>query len=458
MSKKDYKQVANEILEKVGGSDNVVNLEHCVTRLRFTLKDSTIADTESIKKISLVLSVVESSGQYQVVIGPSVNKVYDEIEILIGQRINNASNTDNKSNDKNGIFGYIAKLISGIMMPVMPAILGCGLVSCLVVLLTTAGLSTESGTYTVLYGIGQTWLYFLPVIIGGSTAKFFGINTYIGNIIGAAMIYPSFVQLAGSTVNFIEFIPLTFRDYTSSVFPVIGAVWVASIIYKFLENKTPDALKFMCVPFFTVLLSVPLALLAIGPVIDIVSNVVATTTIAIYDFSPLFCAIILGATWGLFIVPLGLHYAFIPIFINNIATLGYEPIMGLLCGILGFAGTLVAVGIKSKNIETKSLAYSTALTSALGISEPGLYGVILLHKETMIATALGGAIASIIPVFFHTYVYAMSGSGIFSLVGSMNPDGSMGSLIGAVLCNVVAFILCFAFTMLQKFDPDNIKE
>lgn len=461
MAKINYQESARKIVELVGGRENVDNLVHCITRLRFSLSDRKIAEKnmEEIKKIPGVISVVNTEAQFQVVIGSTVEKMYDAVVEIMGDNSKVAvKKTENKSEEKSGIMNKIMKLISGIMLPVIPAMVACGTVAALFnVLIITKSITQTEGIGMVLYGIGQTCFYFFPVLIGGSAAKYFHMDRYLGSVIGAAMIYPTFITAAGegTSTKLFGVISLEFQNYSSTIFPTIAAVWLASVLYKSFKKIIPDMVNFVLVPTFTILISVPVSMVVIGPVINTISGLLATAILTVYNFSSVLCGIILGATWILFIVPLGLHWAFMAIFLNNIVTIGYEPIMGLLSGIMGLSGILCAVALKSKNPETRSTAIGMAVSNMFGISEPGLYGIILQHRETMLAGIIGGGISGIIPAVFHTYVFTMTGTaGIFAIPGSINPDGSMGSLIGAVLCNVVGFILCFAITYFQKFDPD----
>lgn len=461
MAQVDFNKSAQQIVSLVGGKENVQQVTHCVTRVRFALNNQSIASAnkDAISKVEGVMQVVEAGGQFQVVIGPKVEKMYDAVVALVGNGTGEVPAEDEGKKEKLKVTDIIMKLVSGIMLPVMPGLIACGMVACLVNVLTMFGLSADGGTYKVLYGIGQTCMYFFPVLVGGSTAKFFGINEYVGNAIGACLIYPDIVAAAsaGESTTFLGFLPLTYNNYTSTVFPAIAAVAFASVVYKFLKKHIPDVVSFVMIPFLTVLITVPVALLVIGPVVNAVSTVLSTVSLAIYNFSPILCGILLGATWLLFIVPLGLHWGFIAIFMNNFVTLGYEPIMGLLAGMCVLSGTLAAVGVRSKDKNIKAMAFSTAISNAFGVSEPGLYGIVLQHKETILTTAIAGAVTGIILAVFHTAIYTMGGTaGVFAFPMYINPDGTMGSLLGMVLSNVVGFVLAFVLTMVWNFDPDKV--
>lgn len=462
----NFKESAEEIVRLVGGKENVNGVTHCVTRVRFRLEDQSIAsqNKEEVKNVPGVIQVVEAGGQFQVVIGPKVTKVYDEVVAITGhgEAADDASSvkpdeSSEKKEEKKG--NPVMRLASGIILPCMPALVGCGLVSALFTILQVAGLVTnDEGIGMILYGVGQTCMYFMPIIIGGSAAQFFGVSPYLGNAVGGALMYSSFIEAAAAetTTKLFGLIPVTFSNYSGTLLPAIVSVWVASVLYKFFKKVIPDIVSYAFAPLCTLAIALPLAFAVVGPVMTIVSNLLSTAVLGIYNLSPIVCGVILGGSWLLFIVPLGLHMAFITVFINNLFTIGYEPVMGLLAGIMTLSGALFAVGIRSKSPNTKQVAFSTGVTNILGVSEPGLYGIILQHKATMITCFIGGAASGVVAALCHTYVFTINGvGGIFALPQYVDPSGSMMSVIGYVISNAVGFIISFLLTMIWKFDPDE---
>lgn len=445
-------KLAAEILEMVGGAENITFVAHCMTRLRFNLKDESIVDDAKVKAIDGVIDIRHSAGQYQVIVGPKVDKVYEIVAKETG--IDTGKSAADEGETK-GFLGKLMKLISGIMMPVLPALIACGMINAVLSILTTAGVvSAESGIYTMLYGMGNACMYFLPVLVGSSAAKFFGIDQYIGAVLGAILIYPTFVAAAGAGDALDLFgVKFTMVSYASTVFPAIVAAWFASVLYKWLRAVLPDALAFALVPFLTVAIAAPISLLVVGPVIQQASSLLATAVLAVYQLSPVLCGVILGPIFGLVMIPLGLHWALIVISINNIMTVGSDPILGLLCGSMGVVGACLAFALRSKDPGEKSLGFSCAITSLCGITEPALYGIVLEHKKIIIASMISGAISAVIPAIFNTRTFVMTSSGIFSFPGYMNPSGDMSSLIGAILCNVVGFILTFVLVYIM-YRPD----
>lgn len=448
----DITKLAAEILEMVGGAENITFVAHCMTRLRFNLKDESIVDDAKAKAIDGVIDIRHSAGQYQVIVGPKVDKVYEIVAKETG--IDTGKSAADEGETK-GFLGKLMKLISGIMMPVLPALIACGMINAVLSILTTAGVvSAESGIYTMLYGMGNACMYFLPVLVGSSAAKFFGIDQYIGAVLGAILIYPTFVAAAGAGDALDLFgVKFTMVSYASTVFPAIVAAWFASVLYKWLRAVLPDALAFALVPFLTVAIAAPISLLVVGPVIQQASSLLATAVLAVYQLSPVLCGVILGPIFGLVMIPLGLHWALIVISINNIMTVGSDPILGLLCGSMGVVGACLAFALRSKDPGEKSLGFSCAITSLCGITEPALYGIVLEHKKIIIASMISGAISAVIPAIFNTRTFVMTSSGIFSFPGYMNPSGDMSSLIGAILCNVVGFILTFVLVYIM-YRPD----
>lgn len=423
-----------------------------MTRLRFNLKDESIVDDAKVKAIDGVIDIRHSAGQYQVIVGPKVDKVYEIVAKETG--VDTGKSAADEGETK-GFLGKLMKLISGIMMPVLPALIACGMINAVLSILTTAGVvSAESGIYTLLYGMGNASMYFLPVLVGSSAAKFFGIDQYIGAVLGAILLYPTFVAAAGAGDALDLFgMKFTMVSYASTVFPAIVAAWFASVLYKWLRAVLPDALAFALVPFLTVAIAAPISLLVVGPVIQQASSLLATAVLAVYQFSPILCGVILGPIFGLVMIPLGLHWALIVISINNIMTVGSDPILGLLCGSMGVVGACLAFAFRSKDPSEKSLGFSCAITSLCGITEPALYGIVLEHKKIIVASMISGAISAVIPAIFNTRTFVMTSSGIFSFPGYMNPSGDMSSLIGAILCNVVGFILTFVLVYIM-YRPD----
>ena len=350
------------------------------------------------------------------------------------------------------------KLINGIMMPVLPALIACGIMNAPVSILSSAGaLAPEDGMYVLLHAIGNSCMYFFPVIIEASAARFFGMDAYIGAVIGASLIHPSLDALSASGGSIdIAGLSIPAVSYASTVFPAIIAAWFASVIYKGFKKILPEVVGYAIVPALTVLICAPISYLVIGPVVNAASGLLAQGILAIYALNPVVCSLILNPIFGLVLIPLGLHWALVVVCINNLVTLGSDPILGLVCNSMGVVGMMLAYAYKESDPDKRSLGLSTALTAFCGITEPALYGVILPNKQMMLSSVLSGIIPSIIPALFGTRAFTMAGSGIFSFPSYMNPTGDMNSLIGAVLTNAIGLVCGFVVTVaLYKFVPDK---
>lgn len=470
MAKVDYAASARQIVDLVGGNGNIKSVAHCITRVRFTLKDFSKAEanTDAITKVPGVLQVVEAGGQYQVVIGTAVEKMYDPVVEITGKGAGEVDADDGavdadaaKSEEKTSPVQKVIKVISGIMVPLLGAMTGAGIIASLANLLLVLGWAPQgSPTYTLLYGIGQSFLFFFPIFIGVSTARYFKTDQFVGGLVGAAMAYPVLTNadLAGQVQYAFGFLPISYQAYTNTVFPALVAVIFSSYLYKFLKKHVPDMISFFTVPTLTVLITVPIALAVIGPVMNFLASLLSQVLLAVYNLSPIIAGIVINALWLPFIVPLGLHQALATVLYTDLFATGSSPMLGLLCGITSVSGVLLAVWLKSKDENTKQLALSTALTNVFGISEPGLYGVILQHKQTIAALSIGSAISGIIPALFRTTQFSMGASGIFGLPMYLNPSGDLTSFIGAVVTDLVAPVVCFLITYFWPgFDPDKVE-
>lgn len=441
----DYKKIASEVVERVGGKSNIVSVTHCMTRLRFVLKDNKQPNDEEIKKIPSVLGVTVSGGQYQVIIGTEVSNVYTEIvntlDITGGGSID-IDEGDIPKEDGN-LFNRFFKLISGIIFPVMGVMTAGGIIKGVLAGLTSFNvLSATSGTYQILYSFADGFFYFLPVILGFSAANKFKSNPYIGATIGAALVYPSIVSLynEGTALTFLK-IPVVLTSYGNSVFPIIAGVAVAAYIEKKIDPKMPTTVKLFATPLITLIITVPLTFLVVGPIMTIISDFLASGTQSIYNFSPILTGIILGAFWQLVVI-FGLHYAFIPILINNIATLGADPINAILnVTVFALAGSAIGFAIKQKDKEKRALGFSTGITGLFGVTEPIIYGVALPYKKPFIAAFIGGGIAGGVTAGMGAKMFGFGGNAIFAAPLFINPEGIDNSFTAYIIASLIAFFV-----------------
>lgn len=412
----DYENTAKKILQRVGGKDNVINLVHCMTRLRFTLKDESIVDDEAVKKTKGVMGIMKKGGQYQIIIGNDVGNVFNELNKL-GNFSNEVKEVPAKSNEKKNIFTMLMDTISGIMAPVIPAIIGAAMIKVLLTLLPMIGvLSTNGQTYQLLSVIGDGAFFFMPVLIAISASKKFGTNMYYAASIALIMLHPNLITLmntahdAGQTVKFLKYIPVTYASYSYSVIPIILAVYSLRYVERFVDKITPVVTKNFLKPMLVVLIEAPIALIILGPLGVICGNGLSTVVYAIHDKLG-FIAIGLVAGVYPFVVMAGMHHAFTPIKLGMIATTGYENFIciGELCSNMAQGAASLAVALRSKNKDFKQIAGSSAFSALFaGITEPALYGVTLRLKRPMLGACIGGAVGGLVGGFFQMKCFGIA--------------------------------------------------
>ncbi|VDG22437.1 beta-glucoside-specific PTS transporter subunit IIABC [Lactiplantibacillus mudanjiangensis] len=462
----DYKPLAKEILSQIGSKNNVKSITHCVTRVRFVLKDESLAHDEATKALDGVLDVVKQGGQYQVVIGPSVAKVYDailDVAKFSDDVINGGETSTSTNNDEDEQKGWLSKalgLISSIFIPVLGLLSGAGMIKAVVSLCTVTGLmSTTGGTYIILNALGDTLFYFFPVIIGWSAAKRFGLKEIYGVTLGAFLVYPTLVSAASSTAVTTIFkgtifalkykmtfmgIPVALQSYSSTVIPIIIIVWFASYVYKYCDKVIPDVLKMVFVPFFTLLIAGVLSLIIIGPIAMILQNILSDTVLWLVGLNKGVAGFFLGAFWSI-LVMFGLHWAVIPFFAIDIAHYGYDVINPLIfSGALAVLGSTLGVAIRAREESVRSMSVAAAISAFFGINEPALYGVLIPRKRIMITSFLGAGIGGAIAGFAGSKLYEFGANGLLGLPCFINPKGIDAGFIGLCISGIVAF----AFTLI----------
>ncbi|MEM1506243.1 beta-glucoside-specific PTS transporter subunit IIABC [Domibacillus sp. 8LH] len=444
-----YEGLAKDIIRLVGGEKNISSLVHCATRLRFKLRDPKQADKQALSNMKEVLSVVESGGQFQVVIGNHVSDVYQEI---IKQTNLTAGIEPSENSEKTKPTAKIFEIISGSFSPLLPALAGAGILKALLTILTTAGwLSAESGTYLILAAAGNAVLYFLPILLGVTLATKLGATPAMGGVIGAALLEPNFTGILASGADRTDFlgIPVFLIDYSSSVFPVFIAVSIFALFEKQLKKLVPQSIQLFFVPMLSLVVIVPLTVIAFGPFGVYVGEGVANALAFLTETSGIIAGIVIGGFIP-FAVVLGLHWATVPIILSNLAS-GYDPLIGMWIGAT-FAQTGVALGVfliaRDKNL--KAVAGSATLTALLaGVTEPILYGIILRYKRTLPLMIAAGAAGGAILGFFQVRATAFVMQSVFSF-GAFDPIGYM--LLGAAVSMVLATVLVMIF----GFGEENV--
>ena len=455
----NYESTAKKILQRVGGKENVISLVHCMTRLRFTLKDESLVDDEAVKKTKGVMGVMKKAGQYQIIIGNDVANVFTELNKL-GNFSNEASKKAPEKQEKQSVFSMLMDTISGIMAPVIPAIIGAAMIKVLLTLLPMIGvLSTEGNTYNLLSVMGDGAFFFMPVLIAMSASKKFGTNMYYAASIALIMLHPNFISLmsnannAGETIKFLKFIPVTYANYSYSVIPIILAVWSLKYVERLVDKITPVVTKNFLKPMLVVLIEAPIVLIVLGPLGAICGNVLSAVVYAIYDKLG-FIAIGLVAGVYPFVVMAGMHHAFTPIKLGMIASTGFENFIciGELCSNMAQGAASLAVAVKSKNKDFKQIAGSSAFSALFaGITEPALYGVTLRLKRPMLGACIGAAAGGLFGGFFQLKCFGIATPAIVTIVQYVE-KGRPQSLLFAALTILLTVVVSFIATMLIGFE------
>lgn len=453
----DYSIVAKKILEKLGGESNVVSVIHCMTRLRFTLKDESIVNDEEVKKIKGVMGIMKKGGQYQIIIGNDVAKCYKEV-LKLGN-FSDSTNKTESSGEKQGIVTKVLDVISGSMSATMPAIIGAGMVKVLVVLLTTLGLlAKDSQTCAILSALGDATFYFLPMILVISTSKKFNINPYTFAAVIGVMVYPDFVKLlgAGTSVSFLG-LPVTPASYGYSVIPVILMAWVMKYIEEIVDKITPAVTKNFLKPMLILLIAMPIAIIVIGPLGFLVGKGLSTVMYTIQDKAN-WIALPLMAAFMPLIVMTGMHWAFVPMALAALANPGYETLLlvAMLPSNLAQGASALAVSLKSKNKDLKQVASASSISALLaGVTEPAMYGVTIKYKKPLIASMIASGVAGIYAGIVSLKVYVFATPALISIVQFIDPNGS-SNFTNALITAAIAILGSFTLTWIIGFDdPAN---
>ena len=449
-----YEKLAKDIIANVGGKENVNSLTHCVTRLRFKLKDESKANTEVLKNMEGVVTVVKSGGQYQVVIGNHVPDVYADVALIGGFGNSSEEETQEKLSPLNAFID----IISGVFQPILGVLCATGMIKGLnAILIATKLLEDTSSTYMVLNAIGDCLFYFFPIFLGFTAAKKFKLNQFLGMAIGASLVYPSIIGVAGQTIKFLG-IPMVMpmSGYSSTVIPIILAVYVASKVEKLFKKIIPDVVKTFLVPFFTLLIVVPVTFMAIGPVATWASNLLGDVTLSIYNFSPVVAGLFLGGFWQVFVM-FGLHWGLVPIAMNNLAVLGGDPVLATTVAVcFAQTGVVMAIMAKTKDKKLKSLCIPSVISGFFGVTEPAIYGITLPRKKPFVLSCVVGAVTGGIVGLFRSIGYSVGGMGVFALPSYINPAGIDKGFYGMALAMLVGLVLGFiAMFVVYK---DEVKE
>lgn len=459
-----YDSLSRIIIQNVGGKDNIINVSHCVTRLRFRLKDESKANTDILKETDGIVTVVKSGGQYMVVIGNHVPDVFDSL-VSVGhlesKSLKSGSVDDDDSpKEKQGIFNAFVGIITGVFSPFLGVLCACGILKGVMTLLSTLGVvNGAGGTYNILYGIGDTAFYFMPVILGFTAAKKFKLPEMEGMLIGLALVSPYMLNNGTYDISKLFGIPVispSTGNYTSTVLPVICAVAFAAWFERLYKKYIPDTIKTFTVPLITCTVSICLTLLVIGPVTSQISKYLGMGFEAVNGFSPILMGLLVGFFWQI-LVMFGLHWALVPIAISNMTLLDSNGLLigeVILTAMLGttFAQTGACLGImfKTKDKKLRSLCPPAIISGIAGVTEPAIYGITLPKKAPFFRTCAVAGVAGAVLCMLGVRDYQMAGMGVFSYTMFLNPDNKdvkpmIIGIIVSIICVIVSFILEMIF-------------
>lgn len=451
----DYKALAKNILTDVGGEDNVVSFTHCATRLRFNLKDDGKVNRKHLEETRGVMGVVNKGGQFQVVIGSDVPNVYRELNQM--GKFADAGGGKNEK-DERGVVSRFLDTLAGIFTPIIPAITGAGILKAFMALLVAFGwIDTASQTYGILVVFSDAAFYFLPFLIAYSAARKLNCNPVMAMSIAGILLHPDFISLLGAakepgaSLRFFG-LPVTPATYSSSVIPIILAIWLMSYVEPIADKISPKPIKFFTKPLITLVVTGTIAITLLGPLGTIIGDGIADGISFLNRYASWLVPLIIGAA-SPYLVMTGTHYGLIPIGINNIATAGFDTIVGpgMLGSNIAQGGAAFAVALKTKNKTMKQEAYSSGITAVCGITEPALYGVNLKLKKPLIAASIGGGVSGLYLGITGVGRYTSGSPGLLALPGYIGTEG-FTNITNAVIGSVIALAVAFFATLLLGFD------
>lgn len=448
-----YDGLARIIIQNVGGKENIESLTHCITRLRFKLKDESAANTEVLKETEGVVTVIQSGGQYMVVIGNHVADVFDAVvkrghleSVSSGQ--NGEEHQEATEKEKQNPFDFFIGIVTSVFSPVLGMMCASGIIKGFLALFVALNVLDGTGsTYNILSALSDALFFYFPIILGYTAAKRFGISEFEGLVIGASMVYPSMLSSSSLDVSSLFGIPVLMPasgDYASSVIPVICAVAFAAWFEKRYKKYIPDTIKLFAVPLITCFVTVCLTLWVIGPVASAASELLTTGLMAVYNFSPVVMGVVVGGLWQV-LVMFGLHWAIVPIMINNVQTVGFDMVqVGMFGTTFVQTGAVIAIYLRTKDKRMKSLCVPAIISGVAGVTEPAIYGITLPKKKPFIQSCIVAAIAGGAIAAMRARYYVVPGMGIFGYTAFVNTaTGDFSGMAVAVVISILALIAGF---------------
>ncbi|SHE92282.1 PTS system, beta-glucosides-specific IIC component [Atopostipes suicloacalis DSM 15692] len=467
MAKKetDYKQLAEEILALVGGEENIDNVIHCITRLRFYLKDDSKADKESLEDLSGVMGIVEANNQFQVIVGQAVDEIYKELTALLpNQQEEKEAESPSRFKDQKTFMGkvrygfnQVIGVITGAVMPIIHILAASGIIKSVLAIGTTSGWITESGSaYLIINAMADTVFYFLPILIGYNAAKRLGGNPVLTAVIGGVIMYPSILEAAEEELLILSVGPVDFPyvAYTYSIFPMILAAWLVKILEDRVRKWLPSYIQSIFTPIIVMSIVVAVTFLFTGPVITWISLGLAEGLQVLLSWN---AAIFGGIIAGLYqiLVIFGLHWGIIPIYVNDFALLGYSYLSAIVSfSIVGQAGAALGVAVKSKKPKIKELGYAGTISAFCGITEPAIYGINLRFRRPFIAASIGSAVGGFFTGLLRVNMWSIIGS-IIGLPSYIDPDAGINSNFWyAVMITILTLVVSCLITYFWGYNDD----
>ena len=466
-----FKQLAEFIVEHVGGVDNIVDFTHCMTRLRIKVKNNDLVKKEDLDNHEGIISTTFAGGRFQVIIGNTVEDVFKELKLIVGQQNESNVSVENKK----GLLNRFTDTITKIITPTLGVLVSAGLIKGLLALLSAVGWVTPgTGTYVIINAIGDAIFYFFPIVLGYTSANAFGLDSFIGMIIGASLIYPGVLETFSGGEAIFEFlagtpfaaqaygnffgVPVIFpmMGYASTVIPIILINYFAAKVEKQLKQVIPPIVGFAFTPFLTLMISVPLGFILIGPIANLASSLISWTTITLFEVSPLLTAIVVGLIYQPLVI-FGLHWPLILLAITNFTTLGYDYLWPMMFT-ASFAQTavVVAVGLRTRDKKEKSMSIPATISGLMCIIEPAIYGFTLPIKKRFAFSAIGATVGGVIITLMNARMYTLA-IGLLGFVGYVNPNGDLRNVYIAVFATLVTMVIAFALTYFTFEDSQKKK-
>lgn len=450
----DYQNTARRIILLLGGEANINSVFHCITRLRFSLKDNDKPDRQALMDVDGVMGVNLSGDQFQIIIGNKVTQVLEAIKEEIPRLAADDTPPEQTVEKKRNPVSLIFEVISGIFSPIIPAIAGAGILKGVLSLFVTFGWATATDqTYQIMMAISDGVFYFMPIVLAFSAGLKFGANPYLSVALAAVLFHPVLTTLlrAGDPVAFAG-LPVSPVSYANSVIPILFSVWLLSYVERFFNRIIPASIRMMFSPLLSLMIVAPVMLIFIGPAGISIGNTLSGGIIWLVDNMGPLAGIVVGGTLSLMIIT-GMHYVLVPIMINNITKLGFDPIKPLMfVANFGQAGAAFGVFLRSRNKKTKTLALSTSFSALMGVSEPAMYGINIRFKKPFAAALIGGAAGGCLAMTMgaKAYAYALSGlSGLPALAG----PGFGWALASIGLAFAVAAIVTVVLGFEETLEP-----